>query len=224
MIRMLFLVCVIVAGSVFSQSLSSLHLKATCLTDPKLQAVRSMELKIQVNADQKAREHWEKLSQKQLATMNTDDLKRRVRVAEIFAEGCFKLSADYAAAAVIYQHGDVADHYYQAFIWASRAVSLGDESQKHLVALAIDRYLVSIGKKQLFGSQLSASSADDWCYCMQPVEASFPDAMRQQYLGMSLKDEYARMALLNKGKNNCRFIDCPEDLGSSLKGSVPGFW
>ena len=74
---------------------------------------------------------------------------------EILGEGCFKSAEDYAAASLIYQHGDSPDHFFQAFIWALRAVQLGDFQQKSLVAMTVDRYLISSGKKQLFGTQAS---------------------------------------------------------------------
>lgn len=38
-------------------------------------------------------------------------------------------------------------------IWSRKTEELGDKNGKSLSALAIDRYLVSISKKQLFGSQ-----------------------------------------------------------------------
>ena len=75
------------------------------------------------------------------------DLARRIKVASIFAEGCFKSAADYASAAMVFQHGTAADHFYQTFIWANKAVQLGDESQRWLTAAGLDRYLVALGQK-----------------------------------------------------------------------------
>lgn len=198
--------------------------KTSCSRNPVLQSVRSNELKKIFQADIRDRNNWEHLSRKQLEQMRVRDQMRRVRVSEIFAEGCFKTSDDYAEAALIYQHGEVPDHYYQAFIWSNRAVALGDNSQRQMAALAIDRYLVSIGKKQLFGSQAFASPDTSWCFCMQQVESSFPDSMRRRYIGKSLKDEYIWIASLNAGKNNCIKLNCPNELKSSPKGIVPGFW
>lgn len=196
----------------------------TCLTDPLIQFNRSKELSSLVTDDQSDREKWSAMSQSELDDVALRDRIRRIRVGEIFGEGCFKMAADYAAASMIYQHGDVPDHYYQAFIWANRAVALGDEEQKKLVALTIDRYLVSIGKKQLFGSQFFASETSGWCYCLQPVELSFPDDLRKSYLGRTLSDEYDALSFLNQGKNNCIQRECYEELELSPQGTVPGFW
>ena len=192
-----------------------------CLEQPMLQQERSLELQRLVDADQNERADWEHLSDDDKLRLIENDLTRRKRVGEILGEGCFKTAEDYAAASLIYQHGDVPDHYFQAFIWANRAVALGDSEKKHLVALTIDRYLVSIGKKQLFGSQ--AYSEDGACFCLQPVEASFPDALRREYTGMSLQERYDWLISLNQEKN-CTSLECSTDLQLSPQGCVPGFW
>ena len=49
-----------------------------------------------------------------------------------------RTAQDYSAAALIYQHGVVPDHYQQAFIWSNRAIEEGDVKEKQLAALAID--------------------------------------------------------------------------------------
>lgn len=50
------------------------------------------------------------------------DRIRRKRVGEIFGEGCFKESADYAAAALVFQHGDHPDHFFQVFLWSKNEI------------------------------------------------------------------------------------------------------
>lgn len=146
------------------------------------------------------------------------------RVGEILGEGCFKTSDDYVGAALIYQHGEVPAHFYQAFVWANRAVQLGDAHQTILVAVAIDRYLVSIRRMQLFGSQTYASDATGWCYCLEPAEPTFPDTLRKEYAGAFLDERYEWLASVNEGKD-CSNVPCSKlRLQPSPKGSVPGFW
>ncbi|VEG91173.1 Uncharacterised protein [Legionella spiritensis] len=207
----------------FSQPQSTTSRYLPCLSQTDLQQERSRELKTLVDADQKEREDWDKLSEDEKQTVSIHDMARRKRVGEIFGEGCFKSAQDYAAAALIYQHGDTPDHYYQAFVWANRAVNLGDTKSRHLAALTIDRYLVSIGKKQLFGSQAFASDETNWCFCLQPVEKSFPDDRRKDYSGRSLKENVDMVLFLNEGKD-CPNIECPGNLKPTPEGSVPGFW
>ncbi len=77
----------------------------SCHNDPEKQFMRSHELQEIVKADQADRQipgskiDWNKVS--------AADETRSKRVAEIFAEGCFKSAGDYAAAALVFQHGVV---------------------------------------------------------------------------------------------------------------------
>jgi hypothetical protein len=210
-------------SSVFSENRVSDPTYLSCLKQPEKQKSRSKELEDMVLADQKERVDFENLSEEERLDLVENDLIRRKRVGEILGEGCFKTAQDYAGASLIYQHGDVPDHYFQAFIWAMRAVELGDEKQTQLVALTIDRYLVSIGKKQLFGSQLYASEATQWCFCMEPTEDSFPDSRRKEYTGYSLQDRYDWLVSMNIGKS-CSNSECTTPLQPSPKESIPGFW
>ena len=209
---------------VLNQPYTPVPVVANCFMQPGLQKIRSKELSDLVTADQKSREQFDKLTREEMTQVQIDDTTRRKRVGEIMGEGCIKTAKDYAAASLIYQHGDVPDHYYQAFIWANRAVVLGDARQKNLVAITIDRYLLSIGKKQLFGSQFKASDKTGWCTCIEPVELSFTDADRTRYDQIKLSEQYQFMVMLNKGKKNCHSTECPGKLAPTLRGSVPGFW
>jgi hypothetical protein len=200
----------------------------TCELNPSLQNEKSAELLKIAQEDQADRSgpvdsiDWNKV--------NPRDILRRVRVAEIFAKGCFKNASDYASAALVFQHGNTADHYYQAFLWANEAVKQGDESQRSLTAAALDRYLVKIGQKQLFGTQfskgpaeLSKGAAGRWC--IQLTEPSFPESRRIEYIKLSLK-EYIPRVLKGIGSTQSphETKDCDLPLKASPKGTVPGFW
>jgi hypothetical protein len=197
-----------------------------CFSNPGIMKKRSNELQDLVNADQKVRGDYFHMTKKIIMKMMKSDLERRKRVGEIFAEGCFSTAKDYMAAALIYQHGTTPDHYFQTFIWANKAAHLGDKNGKQLAALAIDRYLMSIGKRQLFGSQFTASNIikdPNYCFCMAPIESSFPEKFREEYSGRSLKRNYAMLAEVNKGKN-CSNTECSTVLEQTPRGTIPGFW
>ena len=200
----------------------------TCEFSPRLQSEKSAELLRIVQEDQADRAgpvdsiDWSKIAPR--------DLARRIKVASIFAKGCFKSAADYASAAMVFQHGAAADHFYQTFIWANKAVQLGDESQRWLTAAGIDRYLVKIGQKQLFGTQfskdpteISKGTAGRWC--LQPVEPSFPESRRIEYIKINLKDNTAHVL---KGIGATQTVEetklCEPALKASPRGTVPGFW
>ncbi len=110
-----------------------------CQADKARLEIRSKELTAIVQADQDDRKNWERKTEGEMIEIAKRDVVRRKRVGEIFGEGCFSKSSDYYAAALVYQHGDTPDHFFQTFVWSKRAVELGDPSQKRLMALGIDR-------------------------------------------------------------------------------------
>lgn len=196
----------------------------SCSRDPQKLEARSQELAQIVKADQDDRANFSSKTPEEMQEMMKYDVLRRKRVGEIFGEGCFSKAQDFAAAALVYQHGDVPDHFFQTFLWAKRAVELGDPSQQRMMALGIDRYLVNIGKKQLFASQATKEdSTADACWCLQQVEESFPDHLRKNQAGKSLSEAQNWVQELNAGKN-CPIQQCTKKLQPSPKGTVPGFW
>ena len=195
----------------------------TCESNPRLQSEKSAELLKIVKEDQADRSgpyvaiDWNKV--------NPRDLRRRVEVARIFAEACFKSAADYASAALIFQHGNTADHYYQAFLWANEAVKLGDKLQTYQAANGLDRYLVATGHKQLFGTQFSSHDLKTGEFCLQPVEPSFPESRRSVYIKMS-REDYNAFVLKTTGSTQSprELKTCDTALKASPQGTVPGFW
>lgn len=195
-----------------------------CNQDPQRLEVRSKELAQIVKADQDDREDFQSKTPEEMQKMVKNDVVRRKRVGEIFGEGCFSKAQDFAAAALVYQHGDVPEHFFQTFMWAKRAVELGDHTQQRMMALGIDRYLVNTGKRQLFGSQATKDGLTaEACWCLQQVEESFPDQVRKSQAGKNLKEALEWVQELNAGKS-CPTQECTKELQPSPKGTVPGFW
>lgn len=191
-----------------------------CLFDPPRQKMRSEELQTIVSEDQTDRTppiNWEAVSPR--------DESRRKRVGEIFGEGCFKYAKDYAAAALVYQHGNHPDHFFQTFLWAKKSVDLGDSSQKWLMAAGIDRYLINTGHKQLFATQATKHNINDECWCLEETESTFPESMRITYTKKTLKDQLDWVDSLNNKTKNCMPTPiCKRNLSESPSGIVPGFW
>jgi hypothetical protein len=190
-----------------------------CLADPERQKSRSFELQSIVEADQLDRKppiDWTIVAPR--------DEKRAMRVAEIFAEGCFKGADDYAAAALIFQHGSVPDHYYQTYLWSKHAFELGKSNQSNMMANAIDRYLINIGQKQLFAAQ-SFRNGPNGCHCLGEVEIDFPDDLRIKFTGKSLAERIRELKEENKLNPTCASIlYCPTNLKPAAKGMFPGIW
>lgn len=155
------------------------------------------------------------------------DRERRMRVGQIFGEGCMVSPADFEAAALIFQHGDRPEHYWQAFVFSMHGVRMGDAQQKELAAKGIDRYLVSqeIGKKQLFASQAFMPAGSE-CFCLRQVEHGFPDSLRIEYTGRSYVDALEWINHLNErnASSHCLAQECQEELDPTPRGSIPGVW
>jgi len=139
-------------------------------------------------------------------TVSARDLNRRIEVSKIAAKGCLFDQEDYWIAALIYQHGQVPEHYLQAIIYANKS-SLIKKTGKlssdrrfqnidGLQQVAIDRYLTSLGYQQLFGTQIISpayykqfESEADGQPCVWPVDKSF-DVTRDYKVGT---DAYRQM-------------------------------
>jgi hypothetical protein len=224
-----FLAVLILAASRMSHS-APMPTGAPCL-DSEVQTQRSLELQRLRKEDQLDRKWQEDLqrgnqpSYEIMENMSKNDLKRRMRVGEIFGEGCFKSAADYEAAGIVYQHGSTPNHYFQAFVWFKEALDLGGLTLKAEMAMAIDRYLVAIGHKQLFGTQAFQKNVGE-CFCIQPIERSFPQNLRDEYRGGE-DAAYTGLSLLkslNGPASSCPVAYCRASLRSTPKGTVPGFW
>jgi len=193
-----------------------------CSFDKDKQLIRSKELAEIVKADQDARKNFQNMSQEDMERMSIDDSKRRMRIGEIFGEGCFSHAEDYSAAALVFQHGVVPEHFFQTFLWAKKAVELGDNKQMRLMALGLDRYLVNSGYKQLFASQ-AIKPNDEKCWCLHQIEKSFPEKIRKKYMGNTLEKQISWVNELNKGQL-CPNIYCAQNLKKTPRGTVLGFW
>lgn len=118
------------------------------------------------------------------------DLDRRERVAKIAAKGCLFDQDDYWIAALVYQHGQLPQHYLQAIMYANKAADIKNGGQGSsdkrfdnvdgLQQVTIDRYLMSRGHKQLFGTQITSpafykkfESEVDGKPCVWPLDKSF---------------------------------------------------
>lgn len=178
-----------------------LNFPPSCQLNHAMQESRSKELQKIVKSDQVDREGALGSHFKPDVNLPIRDKNRRVRVSEIFAEGCLTTAADYRAAALIFQHGSVSAHYYQAYLWARKAAQIGDPSGWGLAAVALDRYLVANGKQQLFASQFSMRDMAKQCYCMEPVQKNFDEKDRKRYGLMSLAGRYELLTNLNAEKS-----------------------
>jgi len=214
-VRAIVLACMAVAG--VSAAAAQGDGPPDCLGNQQALRAASVEMERLLGEDQADRSgHLDG------AAMWKADLRRRARVAELFAGGCLSRAGDFTNAALIFQHGVVPEHFFQAWVFARRAAELGDESARGLEALAIDRYLVRTGRRQLFGSQLVRDSPAA-CWCLADVQPDFPDELRAKYVGKRLAQQREHARRMNAG-HDCPGITCPKRLSPTPRGTVPGLW
>jgi hypothetical protein len=127
------------------------------------------------------------------------DDERRKRVLEIVAQGGAKEAADYVHAAMVLQHGQAPEDFDHANQWCLKAVEIDPDypGARWLAAAAKDRYLMNLGKPQLYGTQFKRDKDGPW-YLYQ-VDPSVTDEERAKWDVPPLSRAKARVEALNGG-------------------------
>lgn len=128
--------------------------------------------------------------------LNREDTARRVEVMGYLKDGKLTTGAGLYYAALIFQHGNCPEHYKLANRLAARALEL-DFDARWLYAATLDRYLLSKGEKQKFGTQYVV--LDDCRYVLEPVDPATTDAERARYDVPTLASAKAAIAGRNVG-------------------------
>ena len=112
-------------------------------------------------------------------TVTKEDEARRIEVLGYLTEGKIMSARALVDASFIFQHGDCPAHYKLANTLADKAVQLGSADARWIYAATLDRYLLSIGKKQKFGTQYTSS--DGCTYTLEPYDPTTTDEARAEY-------------------------------------------
>lgn len=127
------------------------------------------------------------------------DHQRLARTKEIVAAGGLKTAQDYFNAAVIFQHGAKPEDYQKAHELAIEAYArdIKNTRAKWLIAASEDRFLRSIGKPQIFGTQFKKNDQGIWE--LEPIDESvMTDAQRAAWGVPSLAEQRKRAEEMNK--------------------------
>ena len=81
------------------------------------------------------------------------DEARRRRTKMLLDEGRLKTGNDFYHAAFVFQHGGKTDDYLLAHTLAVIAAARGRADAAWIAAATLDRYLMNIGQKQIYGTQ-----------------------------------------------------------------------
>lgn len=113
-------------------------------------------------------------------TVSERDRQRRERVNELLAAGAAKTGADYLAAALVFQHGNTLEDFARARELAAEAARKGHPAGLWLTAAAWDRWLMTAGKPQRFGTQYQLDEATKQMR-LYPVDPTVTDAERERW-------------------------------------------
>lgn len=126
------------------------------------------------------------------------DAARRAETQKLLAAGALKSAEDFREAAFVFQHGGATDDYLLAHTLAMVAVAKGDKTAMWIAAATLDRYLMTVGQKQVFGTQFTAPKGVEAGMTQEPYERTLvSDALRGEF-GVPDKAEQAkRLAEMN---------------------------
>lgn len=114
------------------------------------------ELRHLFEADQAARK-----SIRLNSDLPQEDAARRQRVKELITAGALVDPEDYYHAAMVFQHGESVDDYWQARELALKSAEMGYGRARWLAAAAYDRWLMQQGRAQKYGTQYR-SNGQTW--------------------------------------------------------------
>jgi len=100
---------------------------------------------------------------------------------------------------MILQHGGTPADFLLAHIPATTALSRGHGESRWLAAATLDRYLQSLDRPQVFGTQYRQQDSAPWT--QGAYDRQFlPDSLRGDHGVPSYAEQLRRLAALNKGK------------------------
>ena len=112
------------------------------------------EIHEQDQLDRQTRLDWSKV--------NKRDSVRRVRVHQLLDSNKVVTAKDYKHAAMVFQHGNGPEDYGLAVELMEKAIALDSTINKWLLAATTDRYLLSKGEPQIYGTQYRKMNGGPW--------------------------------------------------------------
>ena len=108
--------------------------------------------------DQQARKDQLTMSPAQWEALAREDAARQQRTRALLASEQLHSGEDFRQAAFIFQHGTTPEDFLLAHTLAMVAVSKGDDTAVWIGAATLDRYLQSIDRPQVYGTQFRNES------------------------------------------------------------------
>ena len=116
-------------------------------------------------------------------------------MSQYLSEGSLRSGQDFYYAAFTFHHGSCSDHFDLAHRLAQLSMDLGHEARR-MYAATLDRWLLSTGRRQRFGTQYDAKG--DCQYVLSPVDRSTTDEERREHDVPALADARAHADVLTQ--------------------------
>jgi len=127
------------------------------------------------------------------------DSLRELRIYELLDSNKVRTSLDYYNAAMIFQHGRDSVAYGMAVKLMKKSIELDSTANKWLLAAAIDRYLLSKGEPQIYGTQYWKMKDQPWE--LREIDTTkITDAERIEYGVETLAQQKEKVKRMNSKK------------------------
>ncbi len=198
------------------RAVSEADMKAALKSDPqvaarfesfgiKLGLSSNAEMTAIFNADQADRANWVSVDK---AAVAAADKQRRAQTQALLDAGLLVSGEDFLHAAFLFQHGEQPEDYLKAHILGTVALARGEPRGAWIASATLDRYLQTIGKPQVMGTQYQFK---DGKALQDPYDPKLiPDALRQAMHVPTLAEqaEHGRSMMRDMGydQGDCRGI------------------
>ena len=124
-----------------------------------------------------------------------DELRSK-RVNQLLDSNKIKTAKEYSQAAMIFQHGEDSTDYKKAILLMKKAIEMDSTISKWLFAAATDRYLLSLGKAQIYGTQFIQEGNGPWV--LKDYDTTAVDDNERMIYGVgTLEEQKNRVAEMN---------------------------
>ncbi len=128
-----------------------------------------------------------------------NDSIREARVYELLDSNKVRTSADYNYAALIFHHGEDSVAYKMAVKLMRKSIELDSTRNKWYLAALTDRYLLSVDKPQIYGTQYYR--LEDKTVVQEEMDSTIiTDAERIEYGVETLAEQRVKLINLNRKK------------------------
>lgn len=156
----------------------------------------NQQLKLMYEEDQSARQvtniDWPKLIK--------EDCLRQMKLVNLIRQNKLTTANDYFHAAMIFQHGNDSSSYKMACDYSKMAFQMdtSNTNARWLSAASYDRYLISIGKPQIYGTQFVIL---DKKYYLQEIDTTIVTDSERIYYGTQTLQEIKKYLTEKNGED-----------------------